>query len=236
MVVLNKTDMEISLIIPAYCEEENLRILLPRIIKVIGNLGVQYEILIIDTVTRIDNTDLVCSEFGVKYINRENGNKYGDAIRTGLKHASGKYILFMDADGSHSPEFIKTIYDQKSDNDIVIASRFVDGGSSDNTKVLIFMSWMVNFIYSKLFSLNCKDVSNSFKLYKGELIKTVTLKCDNFDIIEEILIKIKRKKKDLTIKEIPYTFKERMFGHTKRNLIIFAFSYFFTLIKLKFSR
>lgn len=230
----NKFDL--SICIPAYLEEENLRILLPRIKQVASKLNVNFEILVIDVMVSMDNTQLVCKEFDVKYINREVGNKYGDAIRTAIKHASGIYILFMDADGSHSPEFITNLYQQKEGNDIVIASRFINGGGSDNKKILIFMSWTVNFIYSFLFNLKCKDVSNSFKLYNGNLLRNLNLKCENFDIIEEILIKLKRQNKNLTLKEIPYMFKERMFGQTKRNLVAFVFSYIFTLIKLKFSK
>ncbi len=232
-----ENNIELSIVIPSYLEEENLRILLPRINKAISDIGISSEILIVDTITPMDNTQLVCQEFtNVKYINREKGNKYGDAVRTGIYYAVGNRILFMDADGSHSPEFISNLYDLKDGNDVVIASRFIDGGGSDNKKILILMSWTVNFIYSILFNLKCKDVSNSFKLYKGNLLRQITINCDNFDVVEEILIKLKRNKKDLKIKEIPYMFKERMFGNTKRNLVAFVFSYIFTLIRLKFSK
>jgi dolichol-phosphate mannosyltransferase len=224
----------LSILIPAYLEEENLRILLPRIKKVANSLNINYEIIIIDTCQPMDNTQEVCENEEVSYLNREGGNKYGDAVRTAIKYAKGNYFLFMDADGSHSPEFILQMYTNIADNDIIIASRYVDGGSSDNGRTQIFMSWCVNAMYSLFFHLKCKDVSNSFKIYKKEIFDDIVLKCKNFDIIEEILIKGKRKKKNLRIKEIPYIFKERMFGHTKRNLIAFVFSYFFTLIRLKF--
>lgn len=226
----------LSILIPAYLEEENLRILLPRLKKVVDDMAIKYEIIVIDTIAPMDNTQLSCQEHEVKYINRENGNKYGDAIRSAIKYASGKYLLFMDADGSHSPEFIKTMYSGLMDNDIVIASRYINGGRSDNSRFLIFMSWCVNVIYSWFFGLKCKDVSNSFKIYKGDLLRKIILKCNNFDIVEEILIKIKRKNNKLKILEIPYTFKERMFGHTKRNLLSFIFSFTFTLLKLKFQK
>ena len=227
-------NIELSVIIPAYLEEENLRILLPRIVIEVQELSINYEILVIDTIEPMDNTITVCNNFNVKYLNRVGGNLYGDAIRTALKFAKGKNILFMDADGSHSPEFIRKLYFNIEENDIVIASRYTEGGSSDNGTVLIFMSWCVNKMYSVLFNLKCKDVSNSFKIYKRELFVGIILKCKNFDIIEEMLIKFNRNKRELRIKEIPYVFKERMFGHTKRNLIKFIFSYFFTLIRLKF--
>lgn len=226
--------IELSVVIPAYMEEENLRALLPRIKKTVDALVVDNEILVVDTLKPLDHTPNICREYGVQYFNRETNNTYGASIRTAIKQVKGKYVLFMDADGSHSPEFIRDLYENREERDVVIASRYVEGGGSDNSKTLIFMSWLVNFIYAWLFDLKCKDVSNSFKLYRGELLRNLTLKCNNFDIVEEILIKIKRKNKRLKILEIPYIFKERMFGHTKRNLVFFVLSYIFTLLKLKF--
>ena len=200
---------DLSIIIPAYKEEENLRVILPRLATVLGDMNISYEILVVDTMTSMDNTKSVCDVDGVRYLNRSGGNNYGDAIRTGIKHAEGTYIIFMDADGSHTPEFIVNLYEHRHHNDVVIASRYVKGGETDNNKVLILMSVVLNLIYSVVLNLNCKDVSNSFKLYKTEDIKHLTLKCNNFDIVEEILFKLKRSKKILHIKELPFSFKKR---------------------------
>ena len=57
-------------------------------------------------------------------------------------------------------------------------------------------------------------------------------KCNNFDIIQEIIYKIYRKNKSVTITEIPYVFKKRLYGETKRNLIRFVFTYSVTLLRL----
>ena len=57
-----------------------------------------------------------------------------------------------------------------------------------------------------------------------------------FDIVEEILFKLKRLHKKLIIKELPFTFKKRMFGETKRNLVFFILSYIVTLVRLRFSK
>jgi len=139
----------------------------------------------------------------------------------------------MDADGSHAPEFIANLYKYRNEYDVVIASRYVKGGASQNSKILIFMSYIVNMFYSIFLNLNCKDVSNSFKLYDALLLKDLNLVSNNFDIIEEILYKLKKARKDLRIYEIPYYFRGRMFGHSKRNLFIFALSYLFTLMRLR---
>jgi dolichol-phosphate mannosyltransferase len=97
------------------------------------------------------------------------------------------------------------------------------------------MSRIVNFTYSVVLGLPCKDVSNSFKLYNSTHLKKLTLRCENFDIVEEILFKILKENAKLKVKEIPFTFKQRLYGKTKRNLLLFIFTYIFTIIKLKFS-
>jgi len=219
---------------PCYLEEENLRLLLPRLVKELTTIGDTFEILIIDTMQPMDNTKDVCNANKATYILRETGNNYGDAIRTGIKYAQGEYTIFMDADGSHSPEFVHNLYKYKNEYDIVIASRYITGGSTDNNRLLILMSYITNITYSIVLNLHYKDISNSFKLYKTSSLKELTLRCKNFDIVEEILYKIKKYHKEINVLEIPYSFKERMFGHTKRNLFFFILTYIITIIRLRF--
>lgn len=227
---------DLSIIIPSYMEDENLRSLLPRLKSVLSTTKMSFEINVIDTMEPMDNSKSVCQVSGVNYCNREIGNYYGDAVRSGISHAQGKYVIFMDGDGSHTPEFIPELVKHKENFDVVIASRYVEGGHTDNSKILIFMSRAVNFFYALILQLGCKDASNSFKLYQAKMLKELNLCSNNFDIVEEILFKLKRNDKGLRIKEVPYTFKQRMFGHTKRNLVVFAFSYLFSLIKLRISK
>ncbi|MDD5491223.1 MAG: glycosyltransferase [bacterium] len=227
---------ELSVIIPAYLEEENLRIILPRLKSVLDSLRIEYEINVVDTRAPKDNSKEVCQTNRVNYLPRENSDFYGDAVRTGIKYAQGRKIIFMDADGSHTPEFIPRLMESGTEFEVVVASRYIAGGMTDNSFVLILMSKIVNIVYSKVLDLQCKDVSNSFKLYRSEMLKKLPLYSNNFDIVEEILFKLKKQNKDLKIKEIPYTFKERMFGHTKRNLLLFALSYVYSLLKLKFGK
>ncbi len=228
--------INLSIILPAYCEEENLRLLLPRIISTMSNLAINYEVLVVDTIEPLDNTRAVCQEYEIKYLNRKSGNNYGDAIRTGIQAAGGEKIIFMDADGSHSPEFILKLLEYQDSYDVVIASRYIKGGYTENSKILVLMSQILNITYSIFLNIKCKDISNSFKLYDASLIKSINLYCDNFDIVEEILYKLSKNNKQLRIKEIPYTFKARIFGKTKRNLLLFMISYLVTMLKLRFGK
>jgi len=225
---------DVSVVLPAYLEEENLRILLPRIKKNLEELNLNAEIIVVDTPTQMDGTAAACAEVGVNYINRIGGDTYGCAIRSGIKEACGKKTIFMDSDGSHYPEFIKQLYALNKDHDVVIASRYIEGGHTENSAILVFMSKVVNWGYSFVLNIKCKDVSNSYRLYDTAQLHALKLKCDNFDIVEEILFKLIRQNKNLKIKEIPFSFKQRMFGETKRNLPKFILTYVFTLIRLRF--
>ena len=230
------TSCEISVLIPAYQEEENLRLLLPRLHRTLRGLGLTYEIVIIDTQQPMDNTADACKDEGATYLARRGSNSFGDAVRSGITAAHGECILFMDADGSHTPEYIPRLLEHRHEYDVVIASRYIEGGHTENIKVLVLMSHVVNLCYRLVLGLRCKDVSNSFKVYRASLVKEVVLHCHNFDVVEELLYKICRQHPGVRILEVPFSFKKRMFGETKRNLIMFVFSYLYTLLRLRFGK
>ncbi len=229
---MDEAPVELSVVIPAYLEEENLRLLLPRLAAVFAELRIPHEVLVVDTAEPMDNTAAVCAAHGALHVPRSGGNLYGDAVRTGIARARGRHILFMDADGSHSPEYIPQLWRHAAENDIVAASRYVHGGATENPRLLIFMSRLLNVVFRVVLRIGCLDVSNSYKLYRADLLKSLRLTCGNFDIIEEILIKCSLKKRGLRIREIPFVFKKRMFGQTKRSLFRFILSFYWTLLKL----
>jgi len=225
--------IDLSIILPAYKEEENLRVLLPRLVAVLDKLKCSSEILVIDTQEKLDNTNLICYKFGARHIPREGVDSFGAAVRTGISKANGDYIIFMDADGSHPPEFIPQLHESSSRGDVIIASRYVKNGDTENSWFLILMSKIVNWSFSVVLGLKCKDVSNSFKLYRADQLKSLNLKCTNFDIVEEILFKLKKNNPQIKFVEIPFVFKKRLFGETKRNLPLFIATYLITIIKLR---
>jgi len=227
-------DPVLSIVLPAYREEENLRVFLPRVRAAARALPIETEVLVIDTATPLDATADVCRRDGARHLARGPTNAYADAVRTGIAAARGQWILFMDADGSHSPELIPALFARRLDADVVIASRYVEGGHTENSRVLVLMSWIVNACYRVVLGLRVKDVSNSFKLYRADWLRELELRCDNFDVIEEILYKL-RVGYGARMVEVPATFRKRMFGETKRNLVAFMLSYVVTLVRLRFS-
>lgn len=224
----------ISIVLPAYQEAENLRKILPELKQAFSDAAISCEILVIDTSKALDNTQQVCTDYHATYINREHGDFYGDAIRTGIRKARGDYILLMDSDGSHLPQDAVRLCQNMEGQpcDMVIGSRYCIGGNTDNSFVLKLMSKCLNITYRLIFALPVKDVSNSFRIYRADAIKSIQLECNNFDIVEEMLIKMDLLLEPFSVREIPVSFQKRMAGESKRDLVKFIFSYFHTIYRL----
>jgi dolichol-phosphate mannosyltransferase len=225
--------IDLTVMLPAYNEGATLRDLLPAIKTAVAALTQSFEILIVDTQTPMDDTPAICAENGVRHLQRFGGNQYGDAIRSGIAEAQGQYLLCMDADGSHSPSYFASMWAQREAFDIVIGSRYVSGGHTENPAILIGMSYVLNLTFRMAFNIHANDVTNSFRLYRTSLLKPMKLESNDFDILEEILIKAVTHRPAARITEVPVTFGRRKAGESKRKLVQFAFGYLSTLRKLR---
>jgi len=224
---------ELSVVMPAYREASALRQLMPLLIPAVKSLSEHFEIIVADSMEPLDETAAVCAEYGVRHLYRTGGNAYGDAVRTGIRNSRGERVLLMDADGSHNPKDIEGLWALRNGHDIVIGSRYVKGGSTENPVVLIWMSRIVNYVYKFAFNLSVKDVSNSFRLYRGEQLRSVTLESNDFEIVEEILIRLTFGASKATVTEVPVTFEQRKAGESKRNLPAFMLSYIGSILRMR---
>lgn len=240
----NRTEagIKLSVMMPCYLEEENLEVILPKIDEVLKKLGVNSEILVVDTMSPMDSTPDLCGKLceqgmgSLRYVPRRGGNNYGDAIRTGIKEARGEYLIVLDADGSHNPKDIARLYHEMESAPnctVVIGSRYMKGGDTDNGFILKLMSRTLNVFYRVLFRLKVKDVSDSYRIYRTRLLKRMDLECDNFDVVEEVLIKLRDRYPKREIREIPVYFNKRAYGESKRDLWKFILSYLSTIRRLK---
>lgn len=224
--------MGISTVLLAYREEENLRILLPQIHSELQKLGEDYEIIVVDTEKPLDETPAVCAEQGAVYVNQEERG-FGGAFRTGIRHATKDTFLILDSDGSHDPRYIPDLYRKfKEGADVVIGSRYVSGGKTNDAKSSVFMSKILNNTFRFFLGIRARDISTDFRMYKTYQLKQIVLSCSNYDILQEVLLKLKINKPRLVIAEVPIEFNKRMYGESKRNLFRFILSYIKTLVHL----
>ncbi len=226
-------ELDLTIMIPAYLEAESLRLLIPRIHAAAAALTPSYEILVVDAQQSLDDTQAVCEAAGARHLFRRNGDGYGDALRTGFAAARGRHLLCMDADGSHNPIYFASMWAKRDTWDITIGSRYARGGQTENPRILIFLSWVLNVTFRLTFNLKAKDVTISLRLYRMDVIRGIRLESDAFDILEELLIKAVMLRPPATVGEVPVTFERRKAGVSKRNLVDFAFKYFQTLQRLR---
>src|SRR5262245_11285305 len=120
------SDTDLTVLIPVLNERENLTTLLPRLARVLDGLGCDREVVVVDGGSR-DGTVEVARALGATVLSQQ-APGYGGALREGFAAATGRYVLTLDADLSHDPEFIVKLWLMRSSADIVIASRYVKGG------------------------------------------------------------------------------------------------------------
>lgn len=226
---------DLTVLLPAYNEIVNLRILIPKIIAITESLeGIKVQILVVlpsfASLTEVTEIEAL----GAQAVTRHPTDSFGDAIRTGFA-ASGvstEFIITMDADGSHNPDLIPSLMKNAPNAHIVSASRYVTGGSSDAKPRQQAMSRVVNFAFTIVLGEKIHDISGNYKLYRRSIIKHLELTGKNFDIIQEIVFKTKKLAgEDFNLVEVPYRWNERFEGKPKRKLIPYIFSYVQMLLK-----
>ena len=231
--------MSLSIILLAYEEAENLKLMLPKLNEIASKMIDEYEILVIDSAVPLDNTSEVCKLNNATYIPQEEP-KYGGAFRTGINYASKEIILVLDADFSHNPEDIPRLYKKfQQGYDLVIGSRYTKGGISNDSKTSYIMSKLLNTVMRIVVGVKAKDISTSFRIYNAKLLKSITLTRVNYEILQEVIFEMKQKKSSLTIAEVPITFNKRLHGETKRDLFNFIKCYMIEiviLIKMRLKR
>lgn len=224
--------MSTSIVLLAYNEAENLKVLLPQIKSILEEMNEEHEILVIDSANPTDNTEEICVLTGARYIPQEEPY-YAGAFRTGIRYATKSKIQVLDADGSHNPSDMPFIHKKfNTGYDLVIGSRYVKGGKTNDSLSSILMSKLLNTVMRIVVGVWAKDISTSYRLYDAAQLKAVHLKRNNYDVLQEVILRMKMNKRGFRIGEVPIEFNKRMFGESKRQLFTFIKGYLITLFNL----
>ncbi len=220
--------MDLSIVIPSLNEEANIAEIVPRLREIIPQICSQYEIIVVDGGS-VDGTTTMARELGVKVLTKENDG-YGGVLKEGLCAAQGDYILTMDADISHDPGFIPLMWRERKQAEVVIASRYVDGGSADMPWGRRLLSVILNKVFGFVLSLPVKDISSGFRLYSAPSLRPTLLEAVNFDVLPEILVRCLAE--GWRIAEIPFSYRRRKGGRSHARILEFGISYLKTLVKI----
>jgi glycosyltransferase involved in cell wall biosynthesis len=218
--IINK----ISIIIPAYNEESTISIIVNKLINLALINNIKKEIIIVndsstdDTNKIVENIIAKQKEIEIIYIKHEKNLGKGAAIHSGIKNATGEYLMIQDADLEYDPEEINKLLKPIIDGhaDIVYGSRFI-GGSAH--RILFFWHTIGNkfltFLSNFFTNLNLTDMETCYKLFKTNIIKKIPLKEKRFGFEPEITSKI-AKIKGIRIYEVGISYYGRTYMEGKK--------------------
>ncbi|MEW6614144.1 MAG: glycosyltransferase [Thermodesulfobacteriota bacterium] len=222
--------MEISVIIPTLNEEENIEELLQRVKDILLKQTTEYnyEIIVVDGGSK-DNTQTKALKCGAIVIQQKKPG-YGEALKEGFNHAKGDILLTMDADFSHDPKFIELLLSHHHEAELIIASRYIDGGHANMPLLRKILSVVLNKVFTIILELPYKDISSGFRLYNKKILREINLTSQGYEILEEIIIKTHANA--WSVMEIPFHYYPRKSGKSHVKFFKFAISYLKTLFKM----
>lgn len=209
---------------PTYNEVENLPIIVWLIVKYLSQSDYNYEIIIIDdgspdgTLDAAKQLQKIYGEDKIVLRPREKKLGLGTAYIHGIKHATGNFIIIMDADLSHHPKFIPEFIKEQTLNnyDIVTGSRYIKEGGVfgwDFKRKLI--SRGANFLTQLLLRPGVSDLTGSFRLYKKEVLDKLVHSCISKGYVFQMEMVVRARQFNYTISELPITFVDRVYGESK---------------------
>lgn len=225
---MSRAAPELTVIIPALNEQENLKLLIPQVRQVLSELAIPFEVIVVDGGSS-DYTRGVAAEEGARVVEQtERG--YGGALIAGFAAARSPVVVTMDADLSHPPLFLKDFWENRQKADLLIASRYVTGGRADMGTPRRILSYILNRTYSGLLNLKLWDVSSGFRMYDRTVLGNLDLRARDFDVLEEILVKIFIN--GGRIKEVPFYYQARNSGKSHAKLVRFGWAFSKTLVRM----
>src|SRR6185369_7131169 len=186
--------------------------------RVLDELGCTYEIVLVDGGST-DGTEEAGRAAGARVF-RQQLPGYGGALRDGLAAATGEFILTLDADLSHDPDFIVKLWRARVRADVVIASRYVKGGVAYMPRHRLILSRVLNAFFARGLGLPVRDLSSGFRLYRGDAVRALALEGTNFEVLEEILVKAHAAGWSIT--EIAFTYYPRERGSSHARIVPFG--------------
>jgi len=219
---MKQSKAQVSIIIPTYNESENII----QVLKSIGDYlpkDIATEAIVVDD-NSPDGTGKVVEDYindtqnkigyTVDVIHRKTKSGLSSAILEGIQHSSGETVVVMDSDFSHPPKIIPRLIEEIkiSKCDIVIASRYTQGGKvSGWSAKRKLISKAAKGIAKVGLGINESDPMSGFFAFRRKILEGIKFDAIGYKMLLEILVKTKGAK----VKEIPYTFTNRVYGYSK---------------------
>ena len=211
----------LSVVIPAYNEEDGIAEIVDRVLSVkepLAEVGVlEVELIVVDDGSRDRTAEIVEGYPDVRLIRHESNKGYGAALKTGFSNAKGDLLAFLDADGTYPPEFFPQLCRAaiEQEADLVIGSRMA--GEESEMPVTRRVG---NFFFANLISLisnhRISDSSSGMRVLRREALPALYPLPDGLNFTP--VMSTRALHEGLKMIEVPITYSERV-GRSKLSVV-----------------
>ncbi|MCK5581491.1 MAG: glycosyltransferase family 2 protein [Candidatus Omnitrophica bacterium] len=203
--------MKLSVIIPVYNEARTIDTIIKKVQSSPLPNEVTKEIIIVNDGST-DNTPQILEKHtpssGIKVLHQDQSHGKTAAVCIGIKHAAGDIIIIQDADLEYNPEDYSNLITPiiKQAASVVYGSRF-KGTIKKMTWINRFANILSNITFNLLFSTNISDINTCYKVFKQDILKSITIETRNFGFDTEVTTKLI--KNGHKIHEVPINYVAR---------------------------
>ena len=203
---------KVSIIIPVYNEEENLKLLHDKITDVVSKNDINYEIIYIDDCSVDSSFDVLKSlkNENTKIIKFKRNFGQTAAMQAGISHSCGDIVITLDADLQNDPNDIPKILSKYNEGyDLVSGWR----KNRCDTSIRTIPSKIANLIISKASKTGLHDTGCTLKAYNGDIIRKINLFADHHRFIPSLFMEYSNKITEIEVEHHP-----RLYGKSKYNI------------------
>ena len=218
----NKQNIDISIVIPSYDEEENIQILYAAIKNVLDNLGKKYEIIFVDDGST-DNTftilnNLYKQDKALKIVKLRKNFGQTPALSAGIDIAKGRIVITMDADLQNDPEDIPRLLAKLDEGYDIVSGWRKD--RKDKTLTRKMPSKIANWLIGAITGVKIHDYGCTLKAYRASIIKEMHLYSDMHRFIPALGILTGAKIAEIIVKHHPRIYGKSKYGISRTGKVI----------------
>lgn len=210
--------LTLSIVIPAFNEERFIGTLLEQVRAVpLHTLGVATEIIVVDDCSTDRTSDVVRRVEGVRLYRLATNSGKGAAVREGIAHATGDYLIIQDADLEYDPQdylpMMRAILDRRAD--VVYGSRYLGRGRHAGQSLPAYLGGRsLSLVMLATTGRYLTDTVTALKLFPRTLLPALALETRGFETDHEITAKVLAR--GLRIVEVPVSYRPRSKAEGKK--------------------